>query len=162
MSAPTTIDCVIAGSAGSGKSSLVRRWTTRMYSHRRLPNPDGYVQIKCKTNRGPVVFRVREESSDILLGSKLDTPVILLVDVTNKPAFEELKNALTPSAIPIDNLIVCATKVDNKHQTVSSSEIRDWASGHTCYDVSSKSCYNFEKPLVYLARSRLGQDTRIM
>jgi len=160
MSAPTIIDCVMTGSAGSGKSNLVRRWATGMYSRHGLPNPDEPTEIVWKTNRGPVVFRIHEESSDTLLGRKSDMPVILVIDVTNRPAFEDLKMAPIPSAI--GNLIICANKVDIKHRTISSSEIRAWTGGHTWYDVSAKSCYNFYKPLLYLARSRLGQDTDML
>lgn len=64
-----------------------------------------------------------------------------------------------PSNFPI---LLCGNKVDVKARKVKAKTISlHWRKNWQCYDISAKSDYNLEKPLLYFAR-RLMKDPNLV
>ena len=50
-------------------------------------------------------------------------------------------------------IVLCGNKVDEKNRQVKADEVTfQWKKNLPYYEISAKSNYNFEEPLLYLAR----------
>lgn len=54
--------------------------------------------------------------------------------------------------------VICGNKVDLKHHSAMNRQFQQLKTSWKKHDLSAKSNYNFEKPIVELLRSKFGND----
>lgn len=123
-------------------------------------------ELEFKTNKGVVVLDVWDcagqtkfNSNDgHRLGAHEDyqgaNGAIIFFDVCSKSSYQHVSEWAQQTAAPVT--VVCGNKVDLPKRQVLPHDIKVT---EKYYDVSAKSCYNYEKPFLYLIRKFLGEDT---
>ena len=143
----------LVGSAGVGKTAFVRRHTTSEFESAQV---DEFGPICFPTTAGRIEFNMVDDIRSV-------DGVIVMYDVTSKDTYTEaIKIAATID--PNIPTIMCGNKVDasrdRKVKTREASKffhtqphnIDEW------YEISVKSNYNYEKPLISLTRLIFKND----
>lgn len=150
----TGLNIGIVGPAGSGKSAFILRWTTGQFIRQHHP-----VNLTCSVNIPTTMANFicnLVETSDLASLEEMDG-FILFFDRSNSESFAAIPEYLQTlkDKFPSAPIILCGNKVDIKSREVTPQEIRQVKGDCLYFDFSSKSNYNFEKPLLFLLRSVL-------
>lgn len=158
----------IIGSAGVGKTTFIKRHITGEFI--REYNPTSCIDsstIELETNMGLIRFHINEIGGQKLFNSSIKNTngVIAMFDLTSsismKNCIELIKNfdECVGQQLP---LVVCGNKCDIngvKQKKFDNTSFRETNENNEAkYLLSVKSMYNFEKPLIYLAKKLTNND----
>jgi GTP-binding nuclear protein Ran len=162
---------VLLGAAGSGKTTFLTRHITGDFTKAYVPTVGAQVHaLDFNTNKGVVIFYVWDTAGQEKIKGLTDAyynqarACIVFCDLTRQ---ETLKEAVTLAqdfrkVSPDAPMVLVGNKADSVDVKVSMKRLSATAKkiGTTsCYFISAKSNYNFEKPFLDIARHYLGQDT---
>lgn len=152
---------VLLGDGGCGKTTLMKRLVTGEFEKRYIATLGVEVTpLIFETNKGTIVYSVWDTAgqekfgglkSDYYQGSDL---AIIFFDVTSRITFLNVnfwENEFK-KVCPDTPIIFVGNKVDIKERKVKSREINSRFKGEWYFDISAKSNYNFEKPLLQAAK----------
>lgn len=132
----------IVGSKGVGKSSFINKHVWGEFKNDALPNPS----IKYLTSEGEFTLHFIETVEPLL---NCDGQIIMF-DVLNPASFS---HALKCSKQLKGSKIVCGNKTDVPNRLVRPNMIRPHLKSIGLYlDISSKSGYNYDKPILFILR----------
>ncbi|KNC49607.1 GTP-binding nuclear protein Ran-4 [Thecamonas trahens ATCC 50062] len=166
MAATPVYKVCVLGSAGSGKTTWLRRHATGEFVAEHTPTVGVEVlSLTFNTTRGPITFQMWDMAGtdkfaglgeDYLLNA--DAAVVFF-DVTDKSSYKAVKTWFDMvESKDVSLAVLVGSKVDSSAREVSSSSVTFHRKRNVqYYEISSKSNYNFEKPFLYLAR-RLTND----
>lgn len=179
MSTPSALrefKIVILGSAGVGKTSYITRLKTKDFTVAYTPTTK--VDVSClqfPTSSCDVIFNIwdfggQERFDPKIMGNTQDCyyvgahAAIIMFDVTNFHSYREVSywfdeiRKVCPS-VPI---VICGNKAESKQRKVKDTDIV-FHRRHNLqyYDLSVKSYNNFEKPILYLIRKLLTDNSVI-
>eukprot|EP01125_Pyxidicula_operculata_P020609 TRINITY_DN764_c0_g1_i4.p1 TRINITY_DN764_c0_g1~~TRINITY_DN764_c0_g1_i4.p1 ORF type:complete len:997 (+),score=248.90 TRINITY_DN764_c0_g1_i4:131-3121(+) len=152
----------LVGDGGVGKSV----WVTRMnvgFMRKKYIATMG-VEVKpllFHTNKGPIVLNVWDTAGQEKFGGLRDgyyiasKAAIIMFDVTSRLTYKNVPNWHRDITRVCPNIPIClvGNKVDVKDRKVKPKSICFHRKKNLMYyDMSVKSCYNFEKPFLYLLR----------
>ena len=89
---------------------------------------------------------------------------IIMFDVTSRITYKNVPNWHRDLVRVCENIpiVLCGNKVDVKERKVKAKTITFHRKKNLqYYDISAKSNYNFEKPLLWLARKLVGNQTLV-
>ena len=147
-----TINCVFLGAPGVGKTSFFYRHSTGQF-FAQPPEKSGPASLTFNSNQGKITFAIWDKD----LPAEADC-ALLFFSVTDSESYRKTKEIYeaqteTFGLIPT---ILCGNKVDQKFREVKPRQIRFHKEvGITYCDISAKSCFNYDKPFLYLARQVL-------
>lgn len=166
---------LVVGDAKVGKTCFVQKFLTDHFETKYVPTLGcEYHSLDFATNRGEeILFNCwdtagREKYKGLDDGYYvLGQAAIIMFDVTNRDSFAKVvdlhKNIvrICGSDIPV---ALCGNKVDNgRDRQVMPKEISDFLhhqkiNNMQYFDISARSNYNIEKPLLWLARKLRNDD----
>jgi len=159
---------VLVGDGGVGKTTYVKRFLTGEFEKKYVATLGVEVHpLDFHTNYGTVRFNMWDIAGQEKFGGLRDGYYILsqgaivMFDVTNRLSYNHVERwyndvIKTHENIPV---ILCGNKVDIANRQVLPRQINFHRSKDmTYYDISAKSNYNFEKPLLDLARKLTGKE----
>lgn len=142
----------LKGSKGAGKNSLISRLYTGDYGKGRV---DAVVSIPYQTNKGGVVLDFTEEKAEA---------EILVFDLTSMDSLRSLKVYIEQKEEKVP-LILCGNKIDlGRRSRVMTAAIKQLLlEGKVLcyYDISAKSMYNIDKPVIAIIRYYMGEDVAL-
>jgi len=157
---------MIVGDGGVGKTAFAKRFNTGHFVRQYIAT-QGIDVIKSGLDSDK--FNIidtsgQEKFSDIPLNRLQIHGVIIMFDVTSKITYknvpfwyEKVTNMF--GSIPI---VLCGNKVDSQYRKVKARMIDlHWKYGIKYYDVSAKSCYNYEKPFMTILDQLLFSRCRL-
>lgn len=163
----TTINVVLVGDRGVGKSSLILRLNTGDWNPQYRPTPVP-MEYKCTfhTTAGVVTINILDYPDIKNLPSKEQREInaaLIMFDVTSKSSYTNVAcyhKAIQQqygNALPI---LLLGNKVDLRDRKVKCKDIKIHRElNMSYYDISSRSNYNFEKPFIFAIRAALGDPT---
>jgi GTP-binding nuclear protein Ran len=170
------IKLLLAGPGGVGKTTYVNRLRTGEFNKRYEPTLGAEVNpLPMSTNQGHTVFSVwetagQERYSGLNAGYAIGASAILVMfDLTSKVLYREALHDVRKlhTAHPNTPMLLCGDKVDCKDRRVSSKELSSALHSGILkklnvpyYDLSVKSNYNFDLPLLHLLRE-LASDAAL-
>jgi GTP-binding nuclear protein Ran len=164
---------VIIGECGVGKSTFLKRYRTQEFESEYVPTMGiGNSSLTFHTNKGTVIFNILDCAgqeqfeglySEYCSGAHA---ALVMFDTTNEDTYTKVpswisllqklryKNTSGKLNIPV---IICGNKSESEHREVMTEDI----TVHTnydlqYYDISVKTCYNVNKPFLYLIRSLIN------
>lgn len=155
--------CGVFGDAGVGKTTMINRLATGQFQEDYKPTGERKVTpLEYKTNTGPLFIDfydgLKEQKDSVTKEGPLNC-AILMFDLTSRASFNHVIDwyrqiIATYGNIPV---VLCGNKADETKRRIKTQELATFLYHHkelglTYYDVSYKSNYNFEKPLLHLAR----------
>ena len=149
---------VILGDGGVGKSTFLQRFRTGEFEQRYIPTMGVEIYpINFKYSEQSSVFNIWDCAGQEKFGGLGDGyyhgahAAIVMFDVTSKTSYKNVPFWIErfEKINPTVHIIVCGNKVDCPVRKVKSVDIK-LDDKYKYYDISSKSCYNFEKPFNYL------------
>jgi len=143
-----TID--ICGPTGCGKSAYMRRHLTGDFTYEYLPLTQ--CKLVYNTNYGKMTMIVREGVS-LLADARM-----VLIDGDKIPDAKQITKYLETAMVPA---VLCRSKADRlRRRPTQYKLVRNLMKsfGVKYFDISSKSNYNFEKPLQTLLRELTGYN----
>jgi len=156
---------VLIGDGGVGKTAYVKRLRTGEFEKRYIPTMGVEVHpFTYKTNRYNRTFNFwdcagQEKYGGLQEGYWLGANgFIVMFDVTNRISWKNVPEYINKIRIdhPTTLIIICGNKIDltSNGNNVPLRVIRRFCNMKNCeyYDISAKSCYNYEKPLEYFSR----------
>uniref|UniRef100_A0A8C5PBU7 GTP-binding nuclear protein Ran n=1 Tax=Leptobrachium leishanense TaxID=445787 RepID=A0A8C5PBU7_9ANUR len=141
---------VLVGDGGTGKTTFVKRHLTGEFEKKYVATLGVEVHpLVFHTNRGPIRFNVWDTAGQEKFGGLRDGYYIQAqLPNWHRDLVRVCEN------IPI---VLCGNKVDIKDRKVKAKSIVFHRKKNLqYYDISAKSNYNFEKPLLWLARKLIG------
>lgn len=165
-----TYKIVLVGDKQVGKTSFIQRHRSGVFEASYMPTIGVQVHpIVFHTNVGPICFNVWDCAGNEKLGGltrgyfcQADA-AILMFDVANRESYENIDSWHTEfqKVCPDAPVILCGNKVDLLERVEEANQITDHKDHELkYYDVSGKSCHNFEKPFLELAR-QLGGNSEL-
>jgi len=138
----------VLGDAGVGKKTMIRRMITGEFSNE-LMNDN---ILRYNSNYGNITFEFFNEYN---IGDPVENVdgAIVMFDVTNTATYLNIMNWVheVRDKLPF---VICGNKVDAIGRSVKPKHITmPKKIGIVYFDTSYKSNYNFEKPLLVLARA---------
>lgn len=157
---------LLVGDGGVGKTSYVNRICKGSFEKKYIPTMGVEVNpLALNTTHGQITFNFwdtagQEKFCGIRDGYYIKSnAAIVMFDVTSRTSFLNIKNWIQDinrvcGKIPI---VICGNKVDEKGRKVLPMDIRSFLDELDRYDIkyydlSSKTNYNFEKPILNIAR----------
>lgn len=155
----------LVGDGGVGKTAYMKRFVNGGFEQRYLPTmgmeehiiifptTDGRIRFTVRDLAGQEKFR--GTPSQYYEGCDV---AIIMFDVTSAMTSKSItnwKNEIRTYLCDVPILVI-GTKVDIRDRKVNSSTGRRYWKPHEKYEVSAKSCYNLDKPFLYLARILTG------
>ncbi|CAE8608682.1 unnamed protein product [Polarella glacialis] len=167
---PKSFKMVLLGDWEVGKTALVRRLLTGEFQKLYRPTEGCEMsRLKLATSRGPVVFEVWDTAGLEQLGGLKDgyyvraDCAIVLFDVTNRESFSSVQRWLqdfrrVAGQVPV---VVAGNKIDLKDRAVKAQESAGISRRHGVqyYDLSVKSRFNLQAPLLWLVRRLLQEPS---
>lgn len=152
-----TYNCIIVGDSGVGKSTLITRYDTGDFI--RTHNPTSKMKttdLRLHTNHGIINFKIYENGHI----SNIDCAIIMF-DLTNKTSYNNVINYYNWIITNFGNIpiVVCGNKSDLP-QIIKNTDLYRISKRFTYVTISSRSNYNYEKPLLFLIRKLL--DTTLI
>jgi GTP-binding nuclear protein Ran len=173
---PTFKLCVI-GDGGVGKTTWVRRHTDGTFEKKYIATmgvevypltfylasqkPGGY--------QGRIKFNIWDCAGQEKLGGLRDDyyiqadAAIVMFDLTQQTTFNNAMSwhtsFLRVNPSKANNVVWCGNKVDIKGRKVTAEMLTSIPHQVKYFDISAKSCYNFEKPFLQLARTLMNDET---
>jgi GTP-binding nuclear protein Ran len=162
---------VLIGDAGVGKTTFVKRHTSGEFERKYLPTVGVNVsKLLFYTNIGPVVLDMWDTAGQEKFGGLRDGyyisahAAIIMFDVTSKSTYRNVPvwyrdiNRIAEN-IPV---VLVGNKVDvavMNRQVKPKNIIFHRKKGMQYYDLSAKSNYNYEKPILYLIKQLYKKQT---
>jgi len=167
-SQPLTYKIVVAGATGVGKSCFLRRHRSGEFVKEHIPTMGVEVHpLVFHTTRGPVTFKMwdlagapeyaglgdgyYQGAHGLLVLFDLTAPQSLFTAVA---ALDEHLRPAGEGGAPLA-AVLCRTKVDLYGSDGSGKPSKPY-SKVPYYEISARSCYNYEKPFLSLARQLTG------
>jgi GTP-binding nuclear protein Ran len=157
---------VLVGDGGVGKTTFVKRHTKGEFERCYIATVGAEVNpIVFNTTKGPVRFNIwdtagQEKFAVLREGYYIDANcAIIMFDVTSRISYKNVPNWYRDLVRVCENIpmVLVANKVDVKDKKVPSRSITFHRKKNLqFYDISAKSNYNFEKPLLWLLRKLVG------
>jgi len=162
---------VLIGDGGVGKTTYVKRVRTGEFEKRYIPTMGVEVHpFNYKTDRYDRIFNLWDTAGQEKYGGLQEGywigahGFILMFDVTNSLTWKNIPEYIRKIRLEYKNtpIVICGNKVDTfppptidgyiKHP-VPLRVIRRFCNEKKCkyYDISAKSCYNYEKPFEYFS-----------
>ncbi len=165
---------VFVGDGGVGKTTfLIRHLTGEFTKQYNATLGVDVHSLDFYTNHGPVRFNVWDMAGQEKLSGLKEVYceaadcAVVFFDITSRLSWKSVPQwvAKLRNVCPNIPIVLCGNKVDIKERKVSESEIYDFYHSefgrHNIdhyYDISAKSCYNFEKPFKFLAQKLVAED----
>ncbi|XP_037066356.1 GTP-binding nuclear protein Ran-like [Peromyscus leucopus] len=156
---------VLVGDGGTGKTKFVKRHLTGEFEKKYIATLGVEVHpLVFHTNRGPIMFNVWDTAGQ-KFGGLRDGYCIqaqcatVMFDVPSGVTSKNVPNWNRDLVRVCENIpiVLCGNKVDIKDRKVKAkSVVFHRRKNLQYYDISAKSNYNFEKPLLGLARKLIG------
>ena len=160
------ITIAVVGDSRVGKSTFIERHKTGEFIEE-YEGVDCFgecsriiiqTKISCTTNKGPVTLNLVETNSPDIKG--VDA-YILMFDVTRPETYKSVPNIYSKFTNENAPVVLCGNKVDCHDRKVQCGSITfhreidrvDYV------DLSNKSMYNHNLPLVLIVRKFMGEDT---
>jgi len=155
----TQFNCLIVGSVGVGKTTFIKRHYTGEFEKVYVPTIEpSETKLNFQTNFGSMTFNTIDVSGEKDLQKNIVTKAdcaIIMFDVTSRLSYKHIVEWFRDIRAIKENIpiILIGTKVDVQDRKVKAKQITFHRKKNLqYYDVSSKSCYNLEKPFLSLAR----------
>lgn len=154
MASIENLTIYLAGESGVGKSAFLERHRYGTFCEvESMENP---TVLSFKTNVGKLRLTIYENflPPDIEVHGVI--VMFSLLDFVSFSAIVEYVDELKRNRVPT---IVCGNKIDKKDRAVDDARIRTFigsSSDVNYFHISAKSNYNYEKPLLYIAKKCLG------
>lgn len=154
-------EVAIVGANGVGKSTYVERHLTGEFRKKYQAFDDTTSVLEYNTSVGRARTVTRTSASVGIINENTDA-VMVMFDVTNRLTYKQAVKTLEWVLVNHPGLpvVLVGNKVDVRQRQVKAIDIRPRYNGMKVqyYDVSAKSNYNFEKPILHLLRSNLGMS----
>jgi len=147
-----TID--VRGATRVGKSSLIKRYVSGQFSNDYVQTKNSSVEkFIMLTNYGNIECYFVDTCFSEELDLQIDA-CILMFDLTDHKTFDGLEkyNPYKDTDVPV---VVCGNKSDMTGIDYSKIKV---PSEMGYYSISAKSCYNQDKPLLWIGRKVFGKD----
>lgn len=147
MSTNSSVKILIVGNSGCGKSAFVHRHVSGNFLEHCDPNDnlaaelDWYnVKLSLTTTNTKIKFDIKFNAA------------IIMFDTLDMKSYQALSDWYEyVLSLGINKIAICATKVDQKFRVVGTKIIKKtYNIDRPLIYISSKSCYNFDKPFEYL------------
>ena len=162
-----TFKVIVVGDAGIGKTAFVRRFRDGVFDYKYQATMGVEVSpITLCTDAGDYKLVIWDcaDNPEVAGGNPHYTDAdacVLMFDVTGKTTYEKIPtfyNTIKKACgdIPI---VLCGNKVDCKDRKVKPQDITfHRLKNLQYYDVSAKSCYNFQKPFLHILKKLTKND----
>lgn len=166
MSIPT-YKLILVGDGGTGKTTFLYHFLTGKFEMKYVSTLGVEIHpIDLSTSLGPVRFNVWDVSGQEKLDGMYSryfanaSAALIMFDLGSALTWESIPNwiKMFRAVCPDAPIVVCGNKVDIKGRKITPSIISsrmntgEFLEGLQYFDISVKSKYNFEKPLLYLAQ----------
>lgn len=168
---PFTAKVVLVGDGGVGKTTFVTRHKSGEFEQKYVPTLGVQVtQLAFNTTAGPITFNVWDTAGQERFGGLREgyyleaNSAIIMFDVTSPGSY---RNAATwhkdlVRVCPDIPIVLVGNKIDSSDRKVPSKRVTFHNKYNMKYfEISSKSNYNFEMPLLSLAR-KLKNDPNLV
>ena len=177
------MNCNIAliGSAGVGKTSYINRLITGEFSQKNNPTMKTETRsIEYNSNKGPITFNIFDIDGKDSKSLETADAVIIMFDVTNRTSYKYLESwiafakkyaSATATILVVGNKCDVASheaariaakkglRVDVSPRTVLPRHILiPRQHGLQYFDISAKSCFNYDRPLLISVKNLYGED----
>lgn len=159
---------IVVGDAGCGKTTYINRLSSGEFNRKYIPTQGVNVTIlSINTNYGLITFKVwdcagQEKFKGLGDGYYVNAAgVIFMFDLTNTLTFKNLPQWILNVGRVNPNIpvVVCGNKCDIKDRKVHPNTIREMLPPQSkYYDISARSCHNFEKAFLSLAKQITGHE----
>jgi GTP-binding nuclear protein Ran len=152
---------VLIGDGGVGKTSYLKRLLNGEFEKRYLATLGVEVTpIKFNTNNGEIIYSVWDTAGQQKFGGLRNAyyeqadAAIIFCDLTSKITFKNVKHWFNDfkQKCPNGKVIVVGNKSDIKERKVSIQKIERSLVNIPYFDISAKSCSNFEAPFLELSQ----------
>lgn len=158
-----TFKVCLIGDAACGKTTFVKRHMTGEFEKRYLATLGVEVtEMPLFTNKGEIILSLwdtagQEKFSGLKTGYYTDADLaIFFLDLTNRITYKNIDSWIREfkSVCPNSPIIIVGNKADIKERKVKCSQITTLKNKYDClyFDISAKSNYNYEKPLLFACR----------
>lgn len=169
----TTVNIMIIGDAGVGKTSYINRLCTGDFEYK-YNDTRGITakNLKVETNIGNITMNLAEFSGQDLYSEIYDefpiwrdlSACILMFSLTSKQSFRNINKwirKLERNVRVVPPIILCGAKCDvGGFECISYVDLQPYLQkGMKYYEISSKSLYNLEKPLQEIIRKLFKNET---
>ncbi|KAJ1783121.1 GTP-binding nuclear protein gsp1/Ran [Coemansia sp. RSA 2167] len=158
---------VLVGDGGTGKTTFVKRHLSGEFEKRYIATIGVEVHpLLFTTTKGKILFNTWDTAGQEKFGGLRDgyyiqgQCAIIMFDVTSRITYKNVPNWHRDLVRVCDNvpIVLCGNKVDIKERKVKAKTITFHRKKNLqYYDISAKSYYNFENPLLWLARKLTGE-----
>merc|ERR1711965_227724 len=159
--------CLLVGDGGVGKTTFVKRHVTGEFEKKYVATIGVEVHpLPFDTNRGRICFNVWDTAGQEKFGGLRDgyyiqgQCAIIMFDVTSRITYKNVPNWHRDIVRVCENIpiVLVGNKVDVKDRQVKAKNIQFHRKRNLqYYDLSARSNYNFEKPVLWLARRLANQ-----
>lgn len=140
----------VCGDRTVGKTSIINRIIIGEFT----TVSNNVSSVKILTNKGLVNINLIDGVDNTINGA------IIMFDYTNKSTYDSIPGWFTKCNQITNNIVLCGNKCDSeKHQVISENITHHLELGIKYFDISAKSCYNLERPILELLKKLLGDDT---
>jgi GTP-binding nuclear protein Ran len=152
---------VILGDSAVGKTSFVERITNGDFIREHKPTyAVDMTDYSFYTNLGQINFRIwdlagKEENKGLEDGYLINADCILIIfDLTSTESYRSLNKwyKMVKNIIPDVPIVICGNKSDSSNRKIHHMKL---PTSIKYYDISVKSCYNLDKPMIYLIEKLL-------
>lgn len=160
---------VVVGDGGVGKTTWLKRHRTGEFEKRYIATMGVEVHtLTVHTNHGPIFFKMWDTAGQEKFGghrlkgyAQGAEAAIIMFDVTSKLSYLSVDNWFIQIRDICGNIpiVLCGNKCDVPGRKVLAKNMTfHRLNAIPYYDISARSNYNFEKPLLYLATRLTGKN----
>lgn len=171
----STIKVALIGSAGIGKTAYLNRILTGDFTENYQAGTSFILtDIKFETNIGNVTFQVVDTAGQLVYFDNTTLEelknvdfCICMFDATNSLTFRNTEILIEKFKTEVSDkvpIFVLRNKVDSKDIVVSSNRFKSFLTKHNYqgFDLSVKSCYNYDKVFLDMLRTKFGNHVNIL
>ncbi|KAL3745077.1 hypothetical protein ACJRO7_014223 [Eucalyptus globulus] len=155
---------LIVGDKGTGKTTFLKRLIPEEFEEKYEPTTDVEPHsLNFSTNRGggTIWFDCLDTPGQVLRDGYYipGQCAIIMFDVTARSTYKNVPGWHSDLCRACENIpiVLCGNKVDVQNRQVQARQVTFWRKKNLqYYEISAKSKYNLEKPLLYLARKLTG------
>jgi GTP-binding nuclear protein Ran len=166
---------VLVGDGGVGKTTYIKRHLTGDFTKKYIATLGVEVHpLKFNTNHGMVVLNIWDCAGQEKFGGLREgyyvgaDALIVMFDLTSLNTFKNVSKWIDRYIEFMGNnqpIVLCGNKCDIKHRFVSNAMIHECMAKYNIsyFEISSKSNYNFDKPLFEVMRKlKKKEDLRFI